>query len=196
MSSPLHTFVGEDWNGGDIESWPGISGNASSHGNYYKFKGGVVEPHPESSTNNHIGGRSHRRSNRRIKHRRSRSHKRSRTHRNKRSRRHHKQTRCMKKDKNSRHTSRHTKRRRHTHHKQYKQKGGGFITQPFVNLGRNIVFGAEELISGWNGKQPPLSPSPTIQPIEQSQTQLSSGLPSIPDIDKIRASADNQVAQL
>lgn len=153
--SPASYPVGNSWNSGDVNSWAGVVRGVSETGNHLPFKGSNVEPHPESSRNNHNGG-SKRGSRTKYAGYKKRSHRRSK--------------RIL--------------------------KGGSrdtLMPQSLVNLGRNLTFGAGDLINTWSGKQPMLSPSPTVQPIANTPDLI---LPKLPNVPSIHAAAGQSVADI
>lgn len=148
--SPASYPVGASWQSGDVNSWAGVVNGVSHTGNHLAFKGGLVEPHPESSSNTQCGpckGGSRRRRNKQKTHKR-------------------------------------------------RLRGGSRTTlmpQSLVNLGRQITFGAGDLINSWSGKQPILSPAPTVQPIANTPELI---LPRLPDVPSIHAAAGQTVADI
>lgn len=154
--SPASYPVGSSWQPNNVGSWAGVLKGVSDTGNHFAFKGGIVESHPESTPNieSYGGGR------RRSRH----SRKNKKTSRNKRSKHSRKN--------NSRHKI---------------LRGGSrntLMPQSLVNLGRSVVFGAGELVNSWSGKQAPLSPSPTVQPIANNPRLVLSKLPNVPEIHR------------
>jgi hypothetical protein len=155
--SPASYPVGASWQSGNVDSWAGVVKGATQTGNHLSFRGGMVEPHPESSTNTHGGPI--RGGSRRNKHKRS-TRKYGRKLRNK------------------------------------VLRGGSrdtLMPQSLVNLGRQLTFGAGDLINSWSGKQPLLSPAPTQQPIANAPELI---LPKLPDVPSIHAAAGQSVADI
>lgn len=160
--SPASYPVGASWQSGNVDSWAGVVKGVAQTGNHLQFRGGLVEPHPESSSNTQCGpckGGSRRRS---------------------------------RKNKSvSKHSRRNRRRLRNK-----AQRGGArdtLMPQSLVNLGRQITFGAGDLINSWSGKQPMLSPAPTEQPIANSPKLI---LPKLPDVPTIHAAAGQSVADI
>lgn len=144
--SPASYPVGSPWKPNNISSWAGLTNGVSKTGNHFAFKGGIVEPHPESTS--YKGGRKH------------------------------------KKQKHSKNNTR----------KIY-LKGGRttLMPQSLVNLGRSVAFSAGELVNNWSGKQGPLSPSPTVQPIANNPKII---LPNLPNVPFIHRSAGKAVSSI
>lgn len=148
--SPASYPVGASWQSGDVNSWAGVVKGVSQTGNHLAFKGGLVEPHPESSSNTQCGP-------------------------------------CKGGSRRRRHKRKTNKR--------YLRGGSRdtLMPQSLVNLGRQITFGAGDLINSWSGKQPMLSPAPTVQPIANTPELI---LPRLPDVPNIHASAGQTVSNI
>lgn len=144
VSSPSAGPVGQPWVGHDESSW--------GQGNHYPYHAGNLEALPVISQAEQSGGRRRRR----------RKTKRTRTRKSKR-------TRSGSRTRTRTRTRSTGRRRRHV------QRGGGrstLIPQPLVNLARNVEFGMQSGMNLHQGKPPPMSPSPIVQPIARGTNYL------------------------
>lgn len=184
--TPASGPVGKAFEGGNPESWPGVSGNASSHGNFLHYNTKVV-PTPDQS-NRLIGGRKRR--TRKRHHKKAKKAKKSRRGR-----------KSMSKRRKSRGKKRSGKRKsrgkKHGRRATRKMRGGSsrdLIGMPIRNAYRNMVFGAGELVNNWNGRPTPISadPNPSNQPLD-------GGAPferQYVDLNALGSSADKAVANM
>jgi len=134
--------VGKPWDGSNVKSWPGVS--KPSQSNYLKLN--TYENDPVGyieSTRNQKGGKAKK----------------------------YMKKSCKKGKKSQRKNARKTMNKMkkvNKKNKTHKQKGGrrdSMIPQDLVNIGRNVEFSINELINNWQGKLPPMSPSPVVQPL-------------------------------
>jgi len=65
--------------------------------------------------------------------------------------------------------------------------------QPLVNGGREIIFGAGDLVNQWQGETSELSPSPTVQNLNVSDVLL---INDPPDLSRIQQSAVDNVSNI
>ena len=149
--------VGPPWNGGNIETWPGVGGVPGQTNHLAQNKNPFL-PDPENTSL--VGGRKSRRHVRKSRRhaRKSRRHVRK-------SRRHVRKSR-----RNVRKSRKHTRKSRRHLRKSRKYKGGSkhgntLFPQSLVNLGRNMQYNAESTWSAFTGAQQPVNPDPLVQPI-------------------------------
>lgn len=171
---------------------PGMNSSVADAGNFYKVNpvAGAL-PDPVSSTNSQCGPcaggrRRKRRSTKKVRKTRRMKHKTMLKRKNKKSMK-------MKKGKKSRKV--HTQRKKHKMHRRKTMRGGSRdrILQGPVNLYRDVLFGAGDLVNQWSGKPSQLSPAPTEQaPVPNEQVILG----KIPRVNLIKAAAGQAVAQI
>ena len=133
--------VGPAWDGGNIETWPGVGGVPGQTNHLAQNKNPFL-PDPENTSL--VGGRKSRRHARK-----SRRHVRK-------SRRHVRKSR-----RRVRKSRRHTKRK----FRGGSKHGKTLFPQSLVNLGRNMQYNAESTWSSFTGAQQPVNPDPLVQPI-------------------------------
>lgn len=140
--------VGPAWDGGNIETWPGVGGVPGQTNHLAQNKNPFL-PDPENTSL--VGGRKSRRHVRKSKRhaRKSRRHARK----SKRS--------ARKSRRSARKSRRHTKRK----FRGGSKHGKTLFPQSLVNLGRNMQYNAESTWSSFTGAQQPVNPDPLVQPI-------------------------------
>jgi hypothetical protein len=148
--------VGEPWDGGDIKTWPGVSGTQGVS-NHLSQNTNPFLPDPLDTNGIHIkgGGRKSiksRKSNKKSikKSRKSRKHKKS-----------IKKSRKSRKHKKSRKKSRKTFRRSRKIYKGGSHHGGTLMPQSLVDLWRDGGYQLEKGYSAITGDNPPVNPNPT-----------------------------------
>ena len=154
--------VGPAWDGGNIETWPGVGGVPGQTNHLAQNKNPFL-PDPENTSL--VGGRKSRRHARKSRRhvRKSRRHvRKSRRHARK-SRRHVRKSRrhVRKSRRHVRKSRRHTKRK----FRGGSKHGKTLFPQSLVNLGRNMQYNAESTWSSFTGAQQPVNPDPLVQPI-------------------------------
>ena len=192
--TPASGPVGKQFNGGNPESWPGVDGNASDHGNFFPYNTNV-EPRPVSTPNvMQSGGKKHRTRKRHVK--KAKKANKSR-HGRKSVSKIHKSTSKKQSGKRKYVGKRKSNVNKHTRRAARKIRGGStrnYIAQPIRNAYRNVVFGAGELVNNWSGKSTPISsdPNPSNQPLDSVGSFERSNL----DLNTLGSSADNTVANM
>ena len=149
---PALAKVGEPWTPGNIEGWPGVAG-VDGVTNY--FKNNEMPNLPDSiSTINHYNN--YYNGGKRKKHMKGKSKKHMKSK--------------VKKHMKKRNTRKHKKSMKRTKRrglKGGKHHGSTIMPQPLVNLGREVGFSGENFFNTFVGRQAPVDPNPTIQPIGQ-----------------------------
>jgi hypothetical protein len=187
--TPANGPLGKSFDGGNPESWPGVNGNASEHGNFFPYNSDKVVDPPMQS-NSLIGGK------------KRRTHKRDykKSKKTKKSRRKSLSKRSKRQSNKRKYTGKRKSRGKKRGRRATKKMRGGssrdLIGMPVRNTYRNIVFGAGELVNNWNGKPTPISsdPNPLNQPLS-SGTHLERSNVDV-DLNAIGTSADNAVANM
>ena len=172
ISSPAAYPQGTSWES-SVNTWPGVQGNTTQFGNYYKYNTNV-EPLPESIINtidssHTIGGR-------RTKYRRKYNNKArvtKRTNRTKRTR------------------TKRGKSKRHIMTRRGGSKRDLIMPQEIVNGYRGIQNNFQKFISDWQGVSAPVSPLPVDQTLQGAHLQYSPI-----DVPTITARADSVVSKL
>lgn len=187
--TPADGPVGKAFDGGNPESWPGVSGNASDHGNFLPHNTKVV-PTPDQS-NSLIGGK--KRSTRKRYHKKAKKSRRGRKSMSKR-----RKSQGKKRSNKRKYIGKRKSRgKKHGRRATRKMRGGSsrdLIGMPLRNAYRNGIFGAQELVNGWNGKSTPISadPNPSNQPLDGSASFERSYV----DLNALGSSADKAVANM
>ena len=146
---PALAKVGGPWTPGNIEGWPGVAG-VDGVPNHLEHNKNPFLPDPMPTSNHHYNG------GKRKKHMKGKSKK----HMKGKSKKH------MKK-RNTRKHKKSMKRTKRRGLKGGKHHGSTIIPQPLVNLGREVGFSGENFYNTFVGRQAPVDPNPTIQPIGQ-----------------------------
>lgn len=139
--------VGTSYDGGNIETWPGVKGNTTgiSESNHYSYNTNVVDPPIKGAYI--IGGKNNKRRNKTKRTKRNKTNKRK--------------TKRINKTKTNKTKTNKTKINiRNT------QNGGSFIPQDLVNLGRVITNNTSNFINKMTGNETTISPLPYNQPLE------------------------------
>lgn len=177
VSSPAAGPVGYGFQGGEIETWPGMVGNKAgiTISNHYPYNTNVVDP-PLSSSNTQCGPCKVYNGGKKRKSRSKRGGKR-RTH-------------GKRKASGKRRTR--TKRSKRAGHLSLR---GGFTSNDMVNYWRNQVYDVKKRVAAWRGVELPASanPNPTTQPIENNPKVI---VPKLPNIKKIYREAAQEVAKI
>jgi hypothetical protein len=191
--TPANGPVGTSFDGGNPDSWPGVSGNASDQGNFFPYNSDKVVDPPMQS-NSLIGGKKRRTHKRNYK-KSKKAKKSTRKSLSKRSKSKSKRQSSKRKYIGKR-KSHGKKRGRRATKKMHGGSSRDLIGMPVRNAYRNIIFGAGELVNNWNGKPTPISsdPSPLNQPLS-SGTHLERSNVDV-DLNAIGTSADNAVANM
>ena len=184
--TPASGPVGKAFEGGKPESWPGVSGNASSNGIFLPYNSDKVVD-PPISTSNQIGGKKLRTRKRHYK-------KAKKAKKSRRARKSRGNKRSGKRKYVGKRKSRGKKRGRRATRKMRGGSSRDLIGMPIRNAYRNVVFGAGELVNNWNGRPTPMSadPNPSNQPLD-------GGAPferSYVDLNALGSSADKAVANM
>jgi len=180
VSSPAAGPVGYGFQGGDIETWPGMVGNEAgiTMSNHYPYNTNVVDP-PISSSNTQCGPCKVYNGGKKRGSRAKRGGKR----------------RTGRKT----HGRRKSSGKRRTRAKRSKRAGhgfrGGFTSNDMVNFWRNQVYDVKKRVADWRGVELPASanPNPTQQPIENNPKVI---VPKLPNIKKIYRQAAQEVAKI
>lgn len=187
--TPASEPLGEAFVGGNPESWPGVDGNASDHGNFLPYNSDKVVDPPVSTPNEMQSGGKKRRTRKRH-HKKAKKTKKSRRARKSMSKR-------RKSRGNKRSGKRKSRGKKRGRRSTRKMRGGSsrdLIGMPLRNAYRNVVFGAGELVNNWNGRPTPMSadPNPSNQPLDGGAHFERSYV----DLNTIGSSADKAVANM
>ena len=191
--TPAGGPVGKPFEGGNPDSWPGVSGDASKNGNHYSYSKEVVDP-PVSTVNQQVGGKKRR--TRKRHHKKAKKAKKSRRGRKSMSKR--RKTRGKKRSGKRKHLGKRKSRGKKRGRRATRKMRGGssrdLIGMPIRNGGRAAIFGVQELVNNWNGRPTPISadPNPTNQPLSGSAPFERTYV----DLNALGSSADNAVANM
>jgi len=191
--TPAGGPVGKPFEGGNPDSWPGVSGDASDHGNFLPYNSDKVVDPPLSARI--INGGKKRRTRKRH-HKKAKKAKKSRRGRKSMSKR--RKSRGKKRSGKRKHVGKRKSRGKKRGRRATRKMRGGssrdLIGMPIRNTYRNMIFGAGELVNNWNGRPTPISsdPNPSNQPLGGSAPFERSYV----DLNAIGSSADKAVANM
>lgn len=192
VSSPAAFPQGAPWN---VETaLPGINGNVSDVGNFYKVnqQAGAL-PDPVSSNNSQCGPCSGGRKRKRRTTRKAKKARKSRKGKSKTKRARKSKTNKKKKGKKAKKVRKTRKGRKVSKRKTIKGGGRDTIFQGPVNTWRGTLFGAGDLVNQWSGKPSQLSPAPTDQaPVPDGNVILG----EMPDVNAIHIAAGQAVSRI